>query len=508
MKASLTNQKNVLNLNSVAARTYFLSPESYSNIELPSYFSFQKVLLEIENKFEQKELNLQELIAAKQYETVNHVLYGNKDGKYAWRKYQLVNPLLYVSLVNIITDKNNWEFIQARFNSLKNIENIKCESIPVLPKNKQSQKASQISQWVNNVEKKSIALSLEYNFLYHTDISDCYDSMYTHSISWAIHSKKTAKEKRGFNELFSNKIDHHLQAMSNGQTNGIPTGSILMDFIAEIVLAYADHELSAKLDESLKEKKFHILRFRDDYRIFVNDISDGDLILKKLSETLIDLGFRLNMNKTLFNQDVVGGSIKEDKVDSLKFDLVPKILTKPELLRQLLIIHQIGKKFPNSGILKTRLSKILEIVNSANIKNQEETLIGILVDVSFNNPNCFPLIAGLVSNFISGLPKPQQIDILRKIQYKICTLSNVGLLELWMQNIALCLKVKLSFNEVLCRYVYDDFTQKLFITDWIAPQDNLIKEIINNSNYVEKPMISKIKPKIDISDIQIFSYEN
>ena len=35
--------------------------------------------------------------------------------------------------------------------------------------------------------------------------------------------------------------------MNYGQTNGIPEGSILTDFIAEIVLGYIDLQLSEKL---------------------------------------------------------------------------------------------------------------------------------------------------------------------------------------------------------------------------------------------------------------------
>ena len=164
-------------------------------MELPPYFVFDKVLSDIEKSFS-GELAPKDLNEAKKNETVNHILYGNKDGKYAWRKYELINPLLYVSLVNVVTEKSNWKVLQDRFKEFKKDTNIECESVPVLPTSKSKQKAIQISQWVNNIEKKSIALSLEYNFLYQTDIADCYGSVYTHSLSWAIHTKAVSKNKR------------------------------------------------------------------------------------------------------------------------------------------------------------------------------------------------------------------------------------------------------------------------------------------------------------------------
>ena len=498
--------KNVLSLDYKSAKKYFLTQEAYLNIDLPSYYQFYDLLLEIDKNFKQKELNFSELNKGKRIETINHVLYGNKDGKYAWRKFQIINPLTYVSLVNILTDKNNWIFLQKRFKTFQALKNIRCESLPVLPMKGRKQKAAQILQWVNKIEKQSLALSLEYKFLYHTDISDCYGSIYTHSISWAIHSKKLAKNKREFGDLFGNKIDHHFQSMSHGQTNGIPQGSVLSDCIAEIILGYADYCLIKKLTPLLVGRKYFILRYRDDYRIFVNDINDGDIILKCLSETLLDLGFRFNTGKTLFSQDIVGSSLKEDKLDSLKIGPVPDKLSKSELLRQLLIIQQQGKKFPNSGILKNRLSRILEVVKPTDYKYQELVLTGVLMDIGYNNPNCFSLIAGLISNYILNLSKQNQRELLEKIQRKICSLPNIGLLEVWVQRIALGLKHNLEFNELLCKIVDSTYEGNFFITDWI---DNMkIKNIINNGTYVNKSKLLKIKPKIDSDEIQMFSYDD
>ena len=498
--------KNVLNLNPTDAKKFFIDQESYSNIELPPYFSFSKLLSVITKNFKDKELTIGDLKKAKKHETVNHILYGNKDGKYAWRKYEIINPLLYVSLVNVITQKDNWKFLQDRFKEFQGDKNIECESIPVLPKYKSKQRASQISQWVNNIEKKSVTLALEYKFLYQTDITDCYGSIYTHSIPWAIHTKEEAKRKQQYTDLFGNKIDHHVQAMSYGQTNGIPQGSILMDFIAEIVLGYADTELSKKLNVALKDKKFHILRYRDDYRIFTNDTTDGDIILKCLSETLIGFGFRLNTNKTYSCDDVVTGSIKPDKIEALKFEAVPKKLSKKELLRQLMIVQQIGKWHPNSGTLKNRLSKILDAVNDKDFYNQQKLITSLLIDIAYNNPNAFPVIAGLVSSCISKLTIKSKKELLLKIQNKICNLSNTGLIEIWIQRMSIGLKFKLLLNEKLCKAV-DGEAQNIFITDWI--DDAVIKKSIEDKSYIDKAKISKTKTLISKKEVQVFdSYYN
>jgi hypothetical protein len=63
-------------------------------------------------------------------------------------------------------------------------------------KNKKSDTAEQIAHWWEEVEQKSLELSMEYEYLFKTDITDCYASIYTHSVAWAIHTKPIAKKKR------------------------------------------------------------------------------------------------------------------------------------------------------------------------------------------------------------------------------------------------------------------------------------------------------------------------
>ena len=100
--------------------------------------------------------------------------------------------------------------------------------------------------------------------------------------------------------------------MSFGQTNGIPQGSNLMDFVAELVLGYSDHQLSKKLS-SINISDYKILRYRDDYRIFTNSESDAKTLTKLLSESLFELGMSLNSQKTFSSTDIIKSSLKEDK---------------------------------------------------------------------------------------------------------------------------------------------------------------------------------------------------
>ena len=306
----------VLELDCAAAHAFFLKAESYCNLDLPPYIRFDALIDAVDKVLDGKKLSSLSS-GPRDHDDVNHTILNNKDGKYAWRPFQLIHPALYVSLVHHLTEEAAWQLVRERFKAFSANQNMICLSLPVVSLTEEKDKAGQINHWWHAVEQHSIELSLDYQYLFETDITDCYGSIYTHSIAWALHTKPTAKEKRNEkrNEkaLLGNHIDWHIQDMRNGQTNGIPQGSVLMDFIAEMVLGLADLELSEKIKVAGIEN-YRILRYRDDYRIFVNNPQDGERIIKFLTEVTIGLGLKLNPGKTKASSEVVRASIKSDKL--------------------------------------------------------------------------------------------------------------------------------------------------------------------------------------------------
>jgi RNA-directed DNA polymerase len=317
--------KNVLELSHKEAKTYFLKAESYFNFDLPRYYVFEQLIHTISEKIESKSLSdfygsyydtekkKDKATFPCDYENVNYKFLHNKDGRYSWRPFQMIHPAIYVSLVHKITEEDNWNAIVQKFSEFRANKKISCYSIPLNSENEHSDKAATVINWWESIEQKSIEQALKYDCILHTDISDCYGSIYTHSIPWALHTKEIAKSEKKNNKLIGNIIDKHLQDMSFGQTNGIPQGSVLMDFIAEIVLGFADLELSKKLANT-DLKDFEVIRYRDDYRIFTNSPQDAEFIVKHITEILTDIGMCLNPHKTRASSNVVEESIKPDKL--------------------------------------------------------------------------------------------------------------------------------------------------------------------------------------------------
>ncbi len=127
--------KNVLELNHIGAKDFFLKADSYFRSELPPYIDFSIMLNKVNENFPCPNMNPNRKII----EYVNHTIFTNKDGLYAWRPLTLIHPYLYVKMINDMCKESNWKTIQQRFKYLKQNSCISCHSIPVISTKRKNQ---------------------------------------------------------------------------------------------------------------------------------------------------------------------------------------------------------------------------------------------------------------------------------------------------------------------------------------------------------------------------------
>ena len=72
-----------------------------------------------------------------------------------------------------------------------------------------------------------------------------------------------------------------------------------------------------------------------------------------MTEVLIDLGLKLNSSKTIFSNNIIQSSIKQDKMEWLAINKSAKTIQK-----QLLLIHQFSLKYSNSGTIVNELQSL------------------------------------------------------------------------------------------------------------------------------------------------------
>ena len=489
--------RSIVELTCEEAKEFLLKQESYHRNSLPSYFQFNGLLGEVVKALLGKDLNGLRKEDPRSQTGVNYLLLENKDGRYSWRPIELIHPALYVSLVNSITEGDAWSHICSRFEEFSESENIRCLSLPVESLTDESDKAEQISQWWQEIEQKSVEYSLDYEFLVQTDIVDCYAAIYTHSISWALHTKAKAKREKE-SPLIGNTIDKRIREMRNGQTNGIPQGSVLMDFVAEIVLGYADLELNSRI-ECEKIKDYQILRYRDDYRIFVNNLRDGEIILKCLTEVHHDLGLSLSPEKTRFSSDVIRSSFKADKLSWILKKQVDRNLHK-----RMLIIHDHSLQHPNSGSLAVAMSDFHRIIHRCEKLDLPLPLISIVVDIAYRNPRSYEISAAILSklaSFVASSAEKQKI--IERIRRRFSRVPNTGYLEIWLQRISLEFGTGIPFEEPLCKLVRkEDVT--IWNNDWLSAKD--LKSAIDPSRIIDQEELQETGPIVSPDEVKLYNF--
>ena len=489
--------KRIIDLSENEAREFLIKEESYINFDLPVYLKFQDLLIEVDNCLKGKRLSDLRTSNPRDFDDINYYILTNKDGKYSWRPFQIIHPAIYVSLVHKITEEENWKVIKRRFEEFQQNDKIECHSLPMVSESeKKTDKESQIFTWWQMIEQKSIIQSLDYKYLLQTDITDCYGSIYTHSIPWSIHTKVEAKKKknRNNNSLIGVIIDNHLQDMSYGQTNGIPQGSVLMDFIAEIVLGYVDLLLSEKLDE-LKINDYKILRYRDDYRVFTNNPYEAEQITKILSEILSGIGLKLNASKTEASDNIIKNSLKPDK----RYWIANQRKTGNKQ-KWLIQLYLLSEDFPNSGTLDTQMRDFLNVVKKSEHEDDNvETLISIVAEIAFRNPRVVPIAVGIISYLLKQVnTRTDKKRIVKRVYSKFQHIPNSDLLNVWLQRLTIKIDNTLIYNELICKKVVDR-NEQIWNNKWLNKD---LKGKIEETPIINESKVKTLRAVISKAEIE------
>ncbi|MDH6600913.1 hypothetical protein M2306_001607 [Myroides gitamensis] len=163
----------------------------------------------------------------------------------------------------------------------------------------------------------------KFNFLYKFDISKCFDSIYTHSISWAVLGLDAVKEnvdesKKNYSGIF----DKLLQYANYGETNGILIGPEVSRIFAEIILQKIDKDLENKIASYLNLKNkidYELYRYVDDYFLFCDSEAVKDEILKTLKHSLKEYKLSINNSKSIdYSKPIITEiTIAKEKINKL-----------------------------------------------------------------------------------------------------------------------------------------------------------------------------------------------
>lgn len=390
--------------------------------------------------------------AANYYGTSEPMTFSGYKNANARRKFAIPNPYHYYKAVEVIV--NNSEGI---FNVLSKNKASLTRPLKSSPKKCESYRRPT----KNIAESKQIIEQLYQNNLIEIrlDIASFFDSIYTHSVSWAIHTKQIAKKNKS-DTLFGNVLDSSLQAMNFGQTNGVLVGNAVSRIISEIILCVVDEAILERLPDIVYK------RYVDDYYIYTNNTLEINKIVSVFRQELSNYELALNENKIGINESpfIYGKPWVEKMKECLHLN--------PDIFINKMIIEY--NNYKDISILKYGLKAIqYNEFSSSEWKYVQSIIINLWVR--------FPALSNIfIDIFLSNknrLSKP----LVKKALYSILD-NNLSLRNdqeviwaVWMSKV-----FKIEISQI--------YIQKILASgNWLAIINML--DIIKSRNLKKKPVI-------------------
>lgn len=142
------------------------------------------------------------------------------------------------------------------------------------------------------------SLEKKFDILLTLDVSKCFDSIYTHSLSWAVKDKQFTKNNIEVSSTFAQEFDFVIRHGNYNETNGIPIGPEVSRVFAEIIFQEIDRQVITRL----KRKKFNVdyvfRRYVDDVFIFAKDDRSARLVYETYADVLVSFNLHANTAKS------------------------------------------------------------------------------------------------------------------------------------------------------------------------------------------------------------------
>lgn len=126
----------------------------------------------------------------------------------------------------------------------------------------------------------------------HTDVANCFGSIYTHSLEWAAQGFEEVKANMLANVKkihWSGALDECLRFAKRKETSGLPIGPASSSIALEIILSAVDNKI---------RDRFSFIRYIDDYTALCDEYAEAQDFIRCLSKELSQYKLTLNLAKT------------------------------------------------------------------------------------------------------------------------------------------------------------------------------------------------------------------
>lgn len=277
-----------------------------------------------------------------------------------------------------------------------------------------------------------IEQSFSERFSIHSDITNFFPSVYTHSIGWAAVGHEEAKKSINDKSKWYNKLDQCQRLTTRNETKGVPIGPATSNIITEFILQAIDDRflpehyfgvLPPTLTDQSLENDFSWIgqnpglfykRYIDDYQCYAKTREKAEEFVRKLRMRLSEFGLHLNTKKTHIYElpDTSENSWMGEIQSALPYSATPSFLDAKRFLDYIVVL---AKKYPTKSVIKYGLKCILKTPpQKAEEREAYSKILGYALNLAFHYPAIIPTL--------SVAFKPENIDLWRSYQRKLAVI--------------------------------------------------------------------------------------
>lgn len=308
------------------------------------------------------------------------------------------HPLPYIQLSNCIAE--NWDKLE--FTAKNRLSKIR-------PRRHKDGRLI-IMDYENALKSAADNLRLSFGkkFMVNTDITNCFPSIYSHSIPWALVGMPTAKHNTDPN-LWYNKIDYHQRMLNRRETLGVPIGPATSNVISEAVLAHIDQSLKSAGFIFSRDGAFS--RYIDDYTAFFDTYEDAERFIQVLGNELSAFKLLLNIKKTSISKQpipIAANWVSDFSTRLASLDVVSRI----DAIRYLDYAVSMQSQTPDGSILKYMAKTLM-----SKVKDPKREFLRYLLNLSLHYPILLPLFETKLSTL--DYLKPFKSELLKILHENI-----------------------------------------------------------------------------------------
>lgn len=458
----------------------------FENLLRNEYFPTELPPCFYSDSFANSHEKIQELVKDTDLKPSDPLTFNGYKNTNSRRKFAIPNPYQYAKAAYVIVSSSTEIF--SIFEKGKCSLTVPLATTPAIDEC-YKKPVKQISDSKEKIKK------LYQNNLYEIrlDIQSFFDSVYTHSIAWAMHTKSIAKKNKQNRTLVGNQIDNCLQNLNSGQTNGILIGNAISRIVSEIILCSVDIAIKSRI------KGISYLRYVDDYNIFVEDTSQINDILATFRQELAKYELTLNENKLQINESpfIYGKSWVE------QIRIFARL--EPQLLLEKAVIEY--HLYKDIAILKYALKVLRGICFSeTEWKKIQPTIINIWVR--------FPNVSNIITVVFKNNEKNLSVSLLKKAIYTILD-THIALKNdeevIWAVWLSKVFNIQLSRMYIKRILDTENWLAIIIILDGLSLKkaDTAINKLLNN---FRKRIIAEYFSDHDstngmLTDIWLLAYE-